>query len=51
MTNCAVMACDWRDLTWWEYAARLHAWNDAHDPKASQPEPDKNRLRRLMSLH
>jgi hypothetical protein len=46
------MNCDWRDLTWWEYSARLHAWNEAHDtdtPKA--PVADVERVRRLMTMH
>lgn len=45
------MSCDWRELTWWEYTARLHAWNEAHDPDANKPAPDAERLRRLMTMH
>lgn len=44
------MGVDWRDLTWWEYQARLYAWNAAHTPEQA-PEPDVKRLRRLMELH
>lgn len=51
MTDCAVMGVDWRDLTWWEYQARLYAWNEAHSPDKPAHEPDAARLRRLMELH
>jgi hypothetical protein len=54
MTNAAMMNVDWRELTWWEYQARLWTWNDRHpagDGKQPASEPDYDRLRKAMAVH
>ena len=47
-----MMNADWRELTWWEYQARLFTWNDRHpDGDDGKPEPDYDRLRKAMAVH
>lgn len=52
MANCALMGTDWRSLTWWEYTALLHGWNEAHRPdNPKDGEADTSRLARALRAH
>jgi hypothetical protein len=42
------MGLDWRHLTWWEYQSRLWHWNRHHTPADAIPEPDYDRIRKMM---
>jgi len=51
MVNCAMMGVDWRELTWWQYAAMLTVWNDRHDAEQPKTPVDFTELQWNMAAH
>ena len=46
IANTSVFGADWRELTWWEYQARLYWWNEAHSTDRAPADPV--RLNKLL---